>query len=884
MKKNNLLIFIFLVIIYWSFVIPGPRVAGDFHYSYPETLASLFNFPFLWSTKWGGGLGHYVSSLWAWPYEILNGFLGILDINFSWVERFSGILLIVVLGIIGIKKLLTHYKVEVNGQVIGMAFFLTNSYFILLIDGGQLNLAVGYSILPLSFYFYKKFIETKISKYIYLFTLSITGISAVDLRVVVLLGFLIFIDFIFSCIFKTNLNEVLVLFKKTLKIGFISGTFLILLNSYWILPIISSKTTAFIPANYSHQVEFLSFSKIANAIFLQQPHWYQNDFGKVSQINPDFLLIPILILLTPVFLRKDSRVAFWLIVSSIFIFLSKGSNPPLPQINSWLSTNIPVFILFRDPTKFYFLISLSFSILIGISIDEILKRLPEKRHLSLIFLSLILGYFLYLNSPVITLKMNGLFSPPIFEKEFKTLNTKIQKDKSFGRIVWIPVKSPLGYESSDHPAVDAYTLMEKRPFAISNKGTYERLNFLREAAYSGQLLDVAGIQSIIYPPLDYRKDLSDDQKEYYSTFLNQLKNMPYIKSPDLESKIPKLDLIAYQDRFFIPQNFWWVIGSDEIYQESTKSAKLSLSNNALVFAEESIGLGEKIKNYPFAKIILNNKTPLDFAASLLKPEQLIFPAKALNRDPDSSGWWKRNSSDFLSFKDFLETKYGIINQDFDLGGGWSVAENNLELNINDSKINANKILLARVLESTRSGELLFYQDNELIGGVNTIKLGDNVRWFEIGSLKSEKELTIKSKGEINVVNALAILDKNEFDNLKNKSDEILTQQASSLDESLSKNPDIKIIHKKINPTKFEININGLDSPKLLVFSDSFSGLWELNGQKPIPVFSIINGFVVNKNGDYVIEFSPQKYVYPGLAISVLSFLILLALLLRTRHD
>lgn len=888
-KFNRYLIITFLLLIYWSFLIPGPRVATDFHYSYPEHLKSLFDLPYVWSTRWGGGLGHYVSTLWAWPFELLYGFAGILGISFQLIERIFGILLTVLLGFISINKLLTYYKLSSLGRLTGVAFFLANSYLILLIDGGQLNLAIAYCILPLSFYFYRNFIDKFKLNHLLLFTLSIAGISAVDLRVVILLAFLILLNLIFDLAFLRRIKSSWDLLKKNILIGLFSLTFLILFNLYWILPIIFSETNSFIPVNFSNfdQINLASFSNISNGIFFQQPHWFKNNFGEISNIRVDFLLIPLLILLAPLLIRKDKRIVFWMFVILVSLFFSKGGQKPFPQLNLWLYENIPMFILFKDPTKFFFLLAIGYSILLGLSVEKIYQILAKKikrKYLGAVFSLFIVGYLVYLNNPVILLKMNGLFSAPIYEKEFRSLNQAISSNDKFGRVVWIPVKSPLGFESPDHPAVDAFSLLEKRPFAVGVKGTYERLNFFREATHSGQLLDVSGVQSIAYPYLDYRKNISADQIKYYYTFLDQLLQTTYIKELDSNSQIPKLDLKQYQDRIFIVENLWWVIGADKIYEESVKPG-LGLANNGIIFAEESVGLGERIKGIPFAKILFRNKTQLDFIASLLKEDDFIFLADNLKRDPDAFGWWKRETTDLIGWRNFLQEKYGIDNQDFDFGGGWAIAEKELVLKVDDVRFKQDSILLVRVLESSNGGEVSFYQDEEFIGSINTLKDTNNVRWFEVGKLKKDDQIFIKTKGDINVLNSLGVVNEQDWAALRIEGLEILRKQQvysyEVIDDSMQQ---ATIFYEKQNPTSYKLKVKGINKPQLIVLSESFNPLWQLNNQKALPVYSFLNGFVVEKDGEYLINFSAQKYVYPGLIIFLISLGTVLLLFLKVKNE
>ena len=219
-----------------------------------------------------------------------------------------------------------------------------------------------------------------------------------------------------------------------------------------------------------------------------------------------------------------------------------------------------------------------------------------------------------------------------------------------------------------------------------------------------------------------------------------------------------------------------------------------------------------------------------------------------------------------------------------MGGGWAVGEGNLEFRIQNSELKKNKMLLARVLESTKSGQLRFYQDDKLIGQINTRNDGTNVRWFEVGKLVSNGELVIHSEGDLNVVNALAILDESEWQLYKNRA-----QQSERMGKIVEfkdifmRETSASVTFKQLNPTKYEVEIKNIKEPAFLVFSESYDPFWKISGISSLPVYSLLNGFMIDKDGKYIVEFEGQKYVYPGLVISGVTLIILIFLLLSHKY-
>ncbi|GEM_PF-1276033 len=912
MKKNRLLLILVLIIVFGRLFLPGPRAAGDFPFSSSETVREGFNIPQVWSSR-GNGMGRYVlSTLWAWPVDFLYGMGAFLGLDFSVLERIIGIFPVLVFGIFGISRLLRRLGVSGIGKMASILVYVANSYLILLIDGGQLSVAMAYAFLPLTFLTFEDSLEGNLRKKI-LAGLAVSILGFFDLRFVFVFLLILLLKFVYELLFLHSRE-----WPHFLLSWFRSGLVILLvmvgLHSFWIFSSFLAKPPQ-LPAGYlrKEQTQFLNFANIGHATLLLQPHWFKNVFGKVTHLKADFFLIPLLVFLAPILRKRDKTLGFWLFVLLVGIFLVKGSNPPLSEIYAWLFTNIAGFSFFRDSTKFFVLIALSYSVLVGIAVNELNKKIAWlARFLPLgIFL-----YFVIIMRPVWLGKMTGMFSLPVYQKEFSFLENVLKSDENWGRVLWIPTRFPMGYSSLQHTALSATDLTEIRPFITGNVGTYEIFNFIRESKFVSQLFDVAGISYVVYPyPDERREDLNEDEREYYQIFLNQLVSLDWLSVIKNESKVPILKTLKHQNHIFVAPKFWWVVGSDRIYSDLVSIKDFDLSKNAIIFLEENTDLFGKFIKYPNSKVILYDKNTIDLAVSSLDSEDLIFPAKNLTLSPNDSGWWKREASDFLSWRFFLQEKYGVDNLDFDLSGGWAVGEGNLSLKIKNAKLKKGTLLLARVMESSKGGVIRFYQDSKLIGEVNTlltapkkieIKLTGyqdvpdkyfiydeaNIRWFEIGKLESSGEITIEVSGGINVLNALVGIEEQRWELLKRNVQDLVTNAKALFWSDLSDNekislftikeiPEVEYLRK--NPTEYWVKVKGLKEPSFLILSEQYDKFWQMNEVSSLPAYSFLNAFMVEKDGFYKIYYSPQKYVLPGLVISGFSLILASAILVKLHN-
>lgn len=853
-----------------------PFVANDFPWVSDEFLKLSFSIPQAWSFR-GVGFGMYsVSTLWAWPVDLLYGIGGRVGFSFAVLEWMLGIAPIFIIGFFAITKLMGHYKIGFPGKWIGALFFLVNTYILLLIDGGQFSIGLAYAFLPLAFlssirafgpgYFRKM-----------LYGLAVVILGALDIRFLALLGVLLVYYLVFE---RPRIGEVL-------KAGTIAAAIFVGLNAYWILPLLFSQA-ATLPVNYTRvsQATFLGFTEFKHAVFLSQPNWYKNIFGVVQPVSKEFVLIPILAFL-PVVVARNKRVYFWIAVGLTAIFLTKGANPPLPQVYQWLYAHIPGFFVFRDSTKFFSLIALSYSLLLAISTNMIIKAMPKLRAFVLLGLAV---YLIFLIRPVYLGKMTGVLARPVNFEEYSALAQIFKNDEDFGRVVWLPRRPPLGYASELHSQLDGLTLTEKRPFAAGTVGKYETLNFLRESPIVGELMKISGIKYISYPFFDERREgLEPEDISYYHAFSEQLEALPWIEEKIYGFPVNTFVTKENEDRFFVAENTFCIVGSDRIYWELSQIPGFSLTDNAVLFLEERPNILATLPEKA-CSVVIYEKEKIDFAASLIDETKHISLAVKLPFSPEGTkdGWWKREATDFIWWRDFLQQKYGIDSLDFDYGQGWAVAEGEKQLTISSQLFESEKVLLARVMRSSKGGEVVFLQNGREVGRVNTFDEDPQTvtqalaghdeipsqlfeydkadfLWYEVGELSGNGEIVVSTKGEINVVNSLVVLGKREWNSAKEVASGVET---AALGQIVSGREGARADYTRLSPTHYKVVISGLNSPSTLVFSETYNPLWKLEGQNSFQVYSLFNGFRIDRDGVYELTFEPQRRVNQGFVVFI----------------
>jgi hypothetical protein len=156
--------------------------------------------------------------------------------------------------------------------------------------------------------------------------------------------------------------------------------------------------------------------------------------------------------------------------------------------------------------------------------------------------------------------------------------------------------------------------------------------------------------------------------------------------------------------------------------------------------------------------------------------------------------------------------------------------------------------------------------------------------------KGKYKLKIYSNSETDLDSVLI------YQNNYNKFSSNLTQKSN---ETLK---DIFNIHsspahfsgfKKINPTKYVVDINNATRPYIVSLAEAYDPFWnahvgnkgEINNNNmkinSFPLYGVVNGFYVNKTGNYtlVIEYQPQDWFIQGLTISIFTLVMIGAITL-----
>lgn len=532
--------------------------SGDWNFRFENQIENFTFFPHVWSYVLSNTGSNINFILGLHSYFLVTTLILYKYFNFSWVviERLLWLWPILFISTSTSWYLFKTIFPENKFALIAPFVFVFNTYFLTLLGGGQMGIAMAYSIAPLVLAFFIKLLDEEnfnIRKSI------IVGLIAslqliFDPRVFYMTGVAVFIYFVTVLIEKNWIESYV---KKFLNF-FTLIVIVFLIHSFWLIPLLLTNRNPIeqLGSAYSSAgiVKFLSFARFEQTISLLHPYWPENIFGKIGFMRSEFLVMPLLAYSCLIFLnklislREKRLILFFSLVGLIGAFLAKGANDPFGNIYLFAFDHIPGFILFRDPTKWYLLIVISYSILIPFSIWRISEWLnsinfcyflkfqftASSKFLNLknIFLFLVLSYLFLIIKPAWMGQLNGTYKKQSIPQDYIKLENFLSKDKTYYRTFWVPSYQRFGFKSDIHPPISGQNF-------IDSYDLYDVTKFLNGEKTQLELQNLAVKYVIV--PFDSQGEIFLSDRKYdkiqYLKNIEFLEQIPYLKKIEGFGKI-----------------------------------------------------------------------------------------------------------------------------------------------------------------------------------------------------------------------------------------------------------------------------------------------------------------------------------------------------------
>lgn len=880
MKNKIPVLLLFLIpylLTFKSVFLGGELSFGDAPYFYPENLEELFNPPFIWDVRYINFGGIQSGTLWLYLptflFGLLNHFFGLSS---EILIRIVFVIPSTILGFTGMWKLSGLFLKNTYTKFLCAFIYIFNTYYILLIDGGQIGVALAFGLFPWVVFVLLNFQKEATIKN-FSFSLALFFLlTNIDVREAFILTFLLIIFFILKI---QNVKRS----QSFIRLGLILFAAL-LLDLFWVYPLIRNFNSLEFSQVSSTDINFVS---ILNSLLLYQPHFPINDFGKVILPPFYFAFLPILLLSGLIFTKRNEGFFLKLTATFLFfVFLAKGKSAPFGEVYG-LIDYIPVLgVMFRDSSKFFIPLLLVAGILLGLSFETVLSKVRIKN--SFFLFTTLYIFLITLISPAVFGQLSGGLNNPVSKEDFLKVHKNLSLETKFFRTLWFDERPPLGYSSWDKPAISANTLYLKRPFADMIEGSYDLNGFLNSPLLK-DWLNVAGVKYIFFPENERKKILTPKQKKERRIFLDYVSSLGF-KKVDWRASFSVYEVEGSLPHIFAVDKVFLISGGDQIYL-LFKENGISIKKKPAIFIDDTrlnANLMEQLSRKNTQLLIQGDENDLIF--SFLKE-------KMLDLSNFKNQWAKRETYDYLRLKGELLEK-GIRNFDYDFGKGVSFSTIKNE-KIKISQIynhSVDNILAIRYISATESAGIRFKINSK--EKILKSKTSTRFEWAVFELMEDEFNLEIENLGGTSAVNTIIITPKQEFEGVRKKVEDLLSSNdVIHINEdtdysplSLSKSI-TTIEYNPVNPTSYEVKIP-VDQ-NWIIFTDSFDKGWILENSnckiEPVPIYSFINGFHIDSAckdnlGIWRLHHKSQEDIKVGIFLSLAFFTTLILVLVKVAHQ
>lgn len=878
MKIKYLLLFLSFfipyLIFYRAFFLGGHLVWGDAPYFYLENLKQLFNQPLLWDYRNDnfGAPQNYV--LWLTLPTFLFGLLHqLFSLSNDVLIRLIFYIPATFLAPLGAWLFVSQFTKNIYAKFLAIFLYAFNTYFFLVLDGGQLGVALSFGLFPLAVYTLNNYIVRPSIRTFSLALLSLFFLSNVDLRTLLMVVMFLFA---WRVIWLNNL----LVFLKKFSLIIIPLAFL---NSFWLLPMLWSNNPPLVNLAGAADRNFISN---LNALTLFQPHFPLNEFGTLMPVPFYFGFIPALLLLGVVLKKNhadNKSYLTFLLMFLIFVFLAKGGGEPFGVIYSTLTERFPLGFAFRDSSKFFMPLLLSAGVLLAFSVEEVGKIFRKKLFLS--FVLLIYLFLLTLVYPALVGKLTGTLATNQQEGSYDNIYQQLRYTDGFFRTLWFPEKPPLAFADWQRSAISANTLFKEPPFSAMIEGEYDLFNFLHHPQLS-DWLKTLGIKYLFFASDERQKVITTQEVADRRLFLDFVDNIFSGKKLNWGTSFPVYEIADPKDRIFAQNVALITIGGMDVYQSLQDKLQFEVSSLPAIFLEDKLTNAEKLLSLPSPSAVLllrDEKAKEDLVMSFLRSHFLNLGELA------SSEWGKYSSNELLRWRYEL-LNHNIKTRDLGFGGGLiysSINGESFSLKT-DLEQKADYYLAFRHIESSQSGALRIKVGSNEKNFNPSAKIGFS--WDYVGPIELRGSETIKFEnlGGFKAINQIAVVSEADLEKARGKAKQILDRfpkyylegDIDSL-KNIVLSTGMEVSYKQKTPTEYSVNLSQ-NQPTWVIFSDHFNANWRLNGissKESYPIYGMINGFWVDDGKGFNLRYEGQKAVKEGLAISVATFFILIGTLI-----
>jgi hypothetical protein len=690
------------------------------------------------------------------------------------------------------------------------------------------------------------------------------------------------------------------------------------LNLWWITPLLSVYSSGnFVTATYSNayfsqRLQTISgYPNILLQMFRMQ--YYSSKYlaafirGNLAQwiTSPPNIIVGILfccLVYLSLFLRRDSKIALFALSTAFFTAMATGLNPPLGSVYNWLWGNVTLFRVFNNPLKFLSVVLLGYSVLLGIAIAEISRRIYDRHYylafvksqkvfkisLSKIFILLVVLLIAFNAYPLFSGNLGGVLEPAQIPAYYYQTRNWLQNQTGDFRIMMLPELTTGSYTwAPTQPAI--YGMV---PVSLD--------------VFPTPVIDLipARVQNSVSP----------------------------VGSPELELENYVYNLIVnpssytfdqlYQPGLWVDNNFtegWGFVQADVgVTSYNFSSIGPNMGAVETVTSQQATGIwymksvpSVDTDSFPYYVVQLRGDGVSEYVIAVYDSNVSIYNS-GVQTSPNSSqtliiklppgknvtGIYLQAKCSapgtariywgFVMFMHSLPRGSGIGKMLNLLNVKYLILSNDLAdpithdpistSSIKDFLGNQTDIRLVKSFGELDIYENLDYEETQIYGSTNYVFISDTANTTQLSDYFHSV-----SAGSVNTTNVVALSQGSLPSSYFGKNFNLTTSEIND-SSILNENPQLKYV--QINPSEYKVYVN-TSTPFVLVFSETYDSQWNLyvDAGQTIPNHSVANFYAnewyIQRIGNYplTLYFTPQNYLNQGFYGTLASVIIVCILLI-----
>jgi len=749
---------------------------------------------------WGGTMGsfgnvHYSSGFY---YKMLLYFLSLLGMDGDAISKFISVFAMTLAGY-SMFYLCRQMKIRVPSSLIAGIFYMLTPEVFNRFGIGHVAIVLEYALLPLVLVFFMYLVKRKNG----FKSLMLIGVLFTIANFYIALIALLLFCFMYG-VYKRSFN---VLIYSLMCITIVSFLYF-LIQGNWAIPFAAETIHGLsgkILSSYFGNVpiRFLASTgyEISDSLRLIGTHmpYSAEALGNWSAWKTISLLPAILAFSSLILRPKDKRVIFFSALTIIGIALASAGSGPIGFLWTWLFENIPFLWIFRDPSRWYPLISLGYAVLLGLS-SEILEQyfyrfkdfsihIMHNGKTTIILtlssskakvISLLLVIIIFLGStfayayPFFTGDFGGQMQTYTFGEKYEQLWRRISTDPEDFRVFMLPAPYPTLYNDAKYSSTPGYDMMSKyigKDFLYLGRLYSPRFEtFLIKTLYENRtqrLADFLTLADIKYVIFDLNKSTTTTDHGPAIDFPEMsFTNDKLIKTLKQQANLEQSDTIGSIEIFTNENNLGHLFPVNQIGLFAgdldglvSLSYSENLENRGLIFVsqltnEDLIALS----GFPNVSVIIQDGHFLDLLLTAASKECTIAPVQYAYETSPDKGWTLMS---WIWYDWHYQAQLDIVTYTF--------TPANLSIPYLADETGLYEVYLKTYFGPDAS-EINSYIDDSRIGTVTTKKSYDaGFRWSSFGSVylnQGNHELRIESSNGNNAIASIAVIPKKALDEAK----------------------------------------------------------------------------------------------------------------------